>query len=505
MKKNDKNVCGVLKIEKIAHTGFKKWGENCKYRKLYDVGMLYIEKIHEVTHRIKEESHDQRIHASTFLSQVPQIPEIHSRAINILLDGILCDINPKFDRDKKDLTYLTQLFLGLRVLAEVKIDTNKRLKIINYTEERMTRFQYIKLKPKVIKQLNTDAYKMEELVNSEIVSKYYMAHYCYCLEGEYADPDASIYEVGKHQKGNVITTNYTFVPRSKLAKEYYSGKIKKIDVAEKMRYQRDKSKTKQRLDSIKELLTEKNKSLKKLNGKFNDYNSKLTEFELEKTQNIDKLNLKIEEESKNLKQSDEFLPKLRKIEIEEKKLKQKQKEQVGNKTEKYFDQKNKFYGKWSNDVLISAIPIGILLWLMINLTLGLVTAIILLAIGGVLGYISYKFEERKQYFISNKKRLSKEIREKVDRKVKEINKIIDKRVRETFTDDFKNIDNSFENEQSKLNNDFEIDKLEVDIRETKLRIDKLEAERKGLQKDSSQVIKSAGSCKKHPILNIYLS
>jgi len=284
------NLISKSVTRSFKSVSFKEWMDEGKYRKLYDTGMAYIEKIHDITYSIELASHDNNIHTSTFLEYIPKIPDIHSRVISPLESGLLSsDI---FSNDLKDKTLNRTLFAELillfRILTELNIDPGVKYKLIKSADALISRFGYDKLKPSEIKKLNTDAATFHEIYDKNISKKFYMTQYCYFLQGEYADPDGSIYKEFQKQDGIVIRTTRTFVPRSRLASDFHNKKIAKQDIIESRRLKVDHGDLNIELETLKQksknILTEKEK-----------VDELIHQFELEKKEIVQKGKGKLDE------------------------------------------------------------------------------------------------------------------------------------------------------------------------------------------------------------------
>lgn len=378
------NRIGKESSSVLKKVEFKKWCSEGKYRKLFDTSMRYIDKIHNTTEIIKEESHDKNLHASTFLEDIHEIPEIHSRAVNIIIEGILVDADNDLDREVKDRMYITQLILGLRILSELKVDTNTRLRIIKTIEVLLSRFSYGKMSQKEKASLNSNILAQTELVNHEIVKKYYMAQYCYFIDGEYADPDASLYKTEKVQNGNLITTNYTFIPRSKVAKKFHDGSLKASDVGKNLRTQRSKDDVRIRLEEIKSGIAEKIVEKEKFEKINRNYISEYKKIQKIFNHKRSQLELNIAKKYEELKKSDEFVLRFRAIGIEISKLRKK-KEAIDKKegSLESIEKKRKLQMRLGLALLVIAFPAFIVLMVLFSFLVVGVGVALVLSISGV--------------------------------------------------------------------------------------------------------------------------
>lgn len=319
--KISKDVTASLKEVK-----FKKWADEGDYRALYDNGMFFIDQIHQVTESLKGEAHDENIHTSTFLTEVPKIPNIHQRVIRPLLEGIESSAiiqDENASREIKDKTFYTQMILGLRILCELNLDIASKGKIIKNIEELNERFLYTKISYKSILKLNQEKGALKEFGNETFLNRFYLTQYCYFINGEFADPDASIYKSYKTAKGIVTFTEYSFIPRSKLAEEFHKSEIDIAAVSDKMRLNKDGDTLNERLKTLKNLIPTLKSQGSELELKLLPYDQEVEETRMKFVQDKKALDRKIEKEFDSLKNGAEYLAEYRPVEIEKKKLDEK--------------------------------------------------------------------------------------------------------------------------------------------------------------------------------------
>ncbi len=303
----------------FSEVAFKQWADKGLYRKLYDVGMEFIDKIHEITELLKDEAHDKNIHTSTFLTEVPGIPNIHARVISPLLEGIeslKIGNSQSASRELKDKTFFTQLILSLRILTELNIDVGTQGVLIKNVNDINKRFSFNKLTKDQVQSLNSEKTNLKELVNCDICDKYYLLQYCYFINGEYADPDASLYKIYETHKGIVKFTNYTFIPRSKLAADFHNSKINLDVVTEKMRNKVGKDELISRLDELKNTKPQLEKSIADLELKLQPFFTERNNIVKKFSARMEDIAAKIKVEQQNSRKGTSFLTKIRPIEIE---------------------------------------------------------------------------------------------------------------------------------------------------------------------------------------------
>jgi hypothetical protein len=312
-------------ISREVSTGFKTgslktMADAGKYRDLYDNGMLLIDRIHKITTSIKNLS---KYNDPAFLREIDRIPEIHERVIEPLIEGIESFAVMHIDtasRELIDKTFYTQLILCLRILCELRITPSSRAKLIKNVFDLSSRFSYKKLPNKKLAELNTQSQASKNIINNDLFAKFYMMQYCYFINGEFADPDASVYKIYKTTTGIVSTTHYTFVPRSKLAKEYHDKKITLDNVKRKMQNSTEEKELKEKLKQLKQQTDSLNLKQKQLEQILQEFKNEENIINSSFQQKQNQIEEKIQSEVGILKTKPDFLSKTKPFEMEKKRL-----------------------------------------------------------------------------------------------------------------------------------------------------------------------------------------
>ena len=493
----------------IKEIKFKKWADNGEYRELYDNGMSFIDRIHTVTEQLKNDAHDKDIHTSTFLAEIPKIPSVHERVIGPLLEGIESSeilFSDSAKRKIKNLTMFTQLLLGIRILCELNLDVATKGKLLKNIEQINNRFSYQNIPYKTVKELNKELDTFDGVVNVDYLNKFYISHYCYFIKGENADPDASFYKKYKTTKGVVTYTNYTFIPRSKLAKDYHDSKIKLADVKQYMRQNKSGKDLKERLKTLNQLipnLTEQKKNLEnRLKIYFDEKQKVSKEFENKRNG----VTSKIEKEFTLLQKGVDYLTQYRSIEIKKKKTEEKKKEVINNSG--FEENKVKIRKGLTLGI---AFMVAAVLYIVGSLTLfhfyGLI-GLLLFGIVGLFFIVNANSIEEKNKEIERKNRketdpLNKSIG-KEDEKIKALDKELLYIAESKFSNEMMHLKNLEFDEINRLGEKHDVENMESMLKEILSEIDKSNKEIISINKslNSKNEIKGSDQTKNHPVVKI---
>lgn len=259
-------------VRDFASANFRTWAMQGTYKRLYTEGMAFLDAIHSSSLALTQELETYNTFTSSAIG-FEKTPELHSRAIGPLFEAIRASqiFNEKnTSREIKDRTVFTFLILCLRMLSEFGLDSHMQLLIIEEIDWMNRRFSFDKLTAKERSSLNLAAWKTQDIQNENIASRYYLAQYCYFIEGEFADPSAAFVKSFKKEQTSFTQTIYSIIPRSQMAKNVHDRKISPEQALAKRRLATQqidlKSRTKTlklEISSLKAQIVAKEKALKK--------------------------------------------------------------------------------------------------------------------------------------------------------------------------------------------------------------------------------------------------
>ncbi len=326
-------------ISELESDNLQKLADCGEYRKLYEKAMHLIDLINTETQNLKEIVSKNSFPDTSTIQDIDAVQEIHERAVEPLLEAIKSFAVMELDnmeREIIDKTFFTQLILCMRILCELKISPSSRAILIKNVFDLSSRFAYKQISKEELFNLNLEKKALAQIKNDDLFEKFYLLQYCYFINGEFADPDASFYKTYKTTKGIVLTTTRTFIPRSKLAKDFHDSNINLSDVKKRMHNNNGKQELKEkqkRLDKKVQILKQQQQQIESTLSVFNKKIKNLnTNYKTEQ----DKIEEKIKNEVKVLKTRQEFINKIKPIEKEKERLEIEKKNSV-----KKYDLKRK--------------------------------------------------------------------------------------------------------------------------------------------------------------------
>ncbi|MBN2612313.1 MAG: hypothetical protein JXB00_12200 [Bacteroidales bacterium] len=486
---------------------FKQWADKGDYRNLYDTGMKFIDKIHDATNQLKDDAHDKNIHTSTFLNEVPKIPSIHARVIAPLLEGVesLEIVNSQYvSREIKDKTFFTQLILCLRVLSELNVDIPTKGSLIKNLNDINKRFLFNKLNKEQINLLNIEKRALPDLYNCDICDKYYLAQYCYFLNGEFADPDASLYKTFETNKGIIKFTNYTFIPRSKLAADYHNSKISLDDLSFHIRNKTNREDLTLNLENLKSAKPQLIKGIADLEDKLKPFTNEKNKIDTLYYLKRKELAININKEKEDYRKSTAFLTRIRPLETEK------------NKIQDEIDiipEKQAITGLTRKKSLQNKIGVTLLVLSVIYFF----GSVISFHFYGLLGLIIIGFFGL--LFIGNSEETAKKIKDqepKIQDKTAKLNKDIlkiNKEIERIEKEADQEVEKSFQNETDKINRDentdiehfksvYDVENIEFAMNEMNNELERVNNEIDSISNllKNKDLIKNQQSAKNHPVV-----